>query len=298
MKEKSIIGGIIVFIGMLLSVGARAQDGELRDILLQQTDTGKLDFRKPFYLEVEESEIGNLLDRQPSFGMYRDNYFITGIPTNKRIDSHSTDVKFQISIHQRLFKSLLPFNTCLLLTYTQKSFWNLYESSAPFAGNNYNPGLVLAKPLVFNNKLEGMVSLALEHESNGLDTTQSRSWEYFVLAGSYFFNLNFSIQTKLWAGWTGKNNGDLLQYRGYGLIAFNYRTFNDRFWLSAVVNPRKRLGDFNTQLELNFKTNPKYNQYFFLQWYQGYGENLMEYERYTSMVRVGFCIKPFMRNIY
>ncbi|MDR1938068.1 MAG: phospholipase A, partial [Tannerellaceae bacterium] len=159
--------------------------------------------------------------------------------------------------------------------------------------------LLLGKPFVYNNnELQGMVSLAYEHESNGQDTVQSRSWDYFVLTGSYFFNLNFSVQVKLWTGWLGKETGDMFQYRGYGLIALNYKMLNDRLWISAVINPRKRFGNFNTQLEINYKVNPKSNQYLFLQWYNGYGESLLEYNQYTSMVRVGICIKPFMRNIY
>jgi alkylhydroperoxidase/carboxymuconolactone decarboxylase family protein YurZ len=35
-----------------------------------------------------------------------------------------------------------------MLTYTQKSFWDIYQDSYPFADNNYNPGLALAKPIV------------------------------------------------------------------------------------------------------------------------------------------------------
>jgi hypothetical protein len=69
---------------MLLSGSAKAQDVALKEILLQQTDTGKLDLKKPFYLEVEESKLVNLFDRQPNFGVYHDNLFITGIPINKK----------------------------------------------------------------------------------------------------------------------------------------------------------------------------------------------------------------------
>ncbi|MDR0612698.1 MAG: hypothetical protein LBG45_04335 [Dysgonamonadaceae bacterium] len=59
----------------------------------------------------------NLLDRQPSFGMYRDNYVITGIPTNEKITKHTADIKFRISIRQRLTKTVLPVNTFLMLTF-------------------------------------------------------------------------------------------------------------------------------------------------------------------------------------
>ena len=64
------------------------------------------------------------------------------------------------------------------------------------------------------------------------------------------------------------------------------------------INPRKKFGDFNMQLELNFKLNSKSNQYLLVQWYQGYGDSLLDYNKYSSMIRVGICIKPPLRNLY
>jgi phospholipase A1 len=259
---------------------------------LQATDSNRLDF----VWGVEESELLSLLDRFPNFGLYHDVYFITGIPLDRRISGRTADAKFQISVRQRLFKSLLPFNTMLLLTYTQKSFWRIYERSLPFADTNYAPGLLLGKSLVAGSRLRGVVCLSLEHESNGQDSIQSRSWDYLMLTGAYFIDRHISLQGKLWAGWLGKGNRDLFRYRGYGLMACHYRTADDRCWISLAVNPRGRLGNFNTRLEINLKISP--NRYIFLQWYDGYGEGLLLYNQYTSMVRVGICFKPFMSNIY
>ena len=276
-----------------------AQDKEVEELWKNQIDTGRVVFTKSMYLEINEQQVLDLLDRQPSFGMYKDNYFTTGIPTNKKIDQYSADAKFQISIRQRLTKTVLPFNSLLMLTYTQKSFWDIYQDSYPFADNNYNPGLALIKPIVVDNKLGGLAILAFEHESNGLaDSLKSRSWNYFVFTSTYFYNMYFTFQAKVWAGWVSDDNPDLLDYRGYGLLAANYRSKNDRFGISAIINPRKKLTRANTKLELNYKLAPKFNQYLFLQWYNGYAEGLLEYNRYSSMVRLGICIKPPMRNFY
>jgi phospholipase A1 len=276
-----------------------AQSKEIEEMWRNLIDSTKIDFRNPVYLSISEEEILQLLDHQLSFGMHRDNYFIAGIPTNKNVSKATADAKFQISVRQRLTKTILPFNSFLMLTYTQKSFWDIFMESAPFADNNYNPGLTLAKPIVTGNKLRGMASFAFEHESNGKDSIDSRDCNYFVLSGIYFFNASLSVQGKLWAGFLGNENKDLWsKYRGYGLVALNYRSLNDKFWMSAVINPYRKLGDFNTQLELNFKLNHRANQYLFVQWYQGYGESLTEYRQYTSMVRVGICIKPPLRNLY
>jgi len=276
-----------------------AQGKEVEELWKNQLDTGKIAYAKSMYLEVDEKEVLNLINRQPSFAMYKDNYFITGIPTNQKISKYTADAKFQLSIRQRLTKSVLPFNSLLMLTYTQKSFWNIYQKSSPFADNNYNPGLALAKPVILHNKLEGIGILAFEHESNGIgDSLESRSWNYFVLTGTYFYNLYFTFQAKIWAGWADSENADLFNYRGYGLIAINYRSLSDRIWITAIINPRKSFEGINTQLELSLKLTPKANQYLFLQWYNGYGESLLEYNQFSSMVRIGICVKPPLRNMF
>jgi phospholipase A1 len=276
-----------------------AQGKELEELWKNQMDTGKIAFTRSMYLNVDEKQVLKLIDRQPSFAMYKDNYFITGIQTNKEIDKYSADAKFQLSIRQRLLKNALPFNSLLMLTYTQKSFWDIYQKSSPFADNNYNPGLVISKPVIYNNKLMGIGIVAFEHESNGRsDSLQSRSWNYFVLTGTYFYNVYFTVQAKIWAGWTGSDNKDLLDYRGLGLIAITYRSISDRIWITSIISPWKRFNGFNTQFEVNLKTNPKSNQYLFVQWFNGYAENLLEYAKYTSTVRIGICIKPPLRNLY
>ena len=276
-----------------------AQNLELEEIKSQKTDSSKIDWMKPSYLTINQNEILEIFRKQPSFGIFRDNYFITGVPIDKEVNKSTADVKFQISIRQLLLKNLLPRNTVLALTYTQKSFWNIYEQSSPFADNNYNPGLSLAKPVTHNGALIGFSSIAFEHESNGKDSLDNRSCNFFVLTGVYFFNDLFSTQVKIWGGLLADENKDLYsKYRGYGLMAMNYRSRNDKIWCSAVINPRDRFKSFNTQMEINYKPNNKSNQYIFLQWYNGYGESLLNYNQYTSMIRVGICMKPSSRNFF
>ncbi|WP_339716285.1 phospholipase A [Cyclobacterium amurskyense] len=291
-------GFILLFFLFSFSLTTNAQIRELQSMWEEQIDTSSYDFRRINYLKISEEEFLELYDAQPSFGMFRDNYFITGVPTNKEINKQTADAKYQISISQRLTKSRLPFRTSLLLTYTQKSFWDIYENSSPFADNNYNPGITLIRPVLSNKELRGGVALSFEHESNGLDSIYSRSWNFITLSGVYFYNPSISLQGKIWAGVLGDENKDLFRYRGYGLLALNYRSYNDNFWASLVLNPTKKFNAVNTIVELNYKPVPSANQYLFLQWYNGYGENLYDYNQYTSMLRFGLCIKPAMRNFY
>jgi len=276
-----------------------AQKLDLKEIESKKTDSSKVDWRKPNYLPVNQSEMLENFKKESSFGIFHDNYIVTGVPINKKINKSTADVKYQVSIRQLLFKNLLPRNQILALTYTQKSFWNIYEESSPFADNNYNPGISLSRPITHNGKLIGFSSIAFEHESNGKDSLDNRSCNFFVLSGVYYFNNLFSTQIKAWGGWLADENKDLYsKYRGYGLIAMNYRSQGDKIWCSLVINPRDRFKSFNTQVEINYKPSSNTNQYIFLQWYNGYGESLLEYNQYTSMIRVGICLKPSLRNFY
>lgn len=273
---KFIVGILFVFAA---NTSVLAQTDDVIQMWSAQIDTTNINPFKPQYLQIEPDDMMEQFNMQPNFGMYKDNYIITGIPTNKSINSQTADAKFQISIRQRLFNTIMPFNTQLMLTYIQKSFWDIYEESLPFADNNYNPGLLLTKPIIHKNSFKGIIALSAEHESNGQDSLENRSWNYITLSGIYFFNIYFYAQAKIWYGWAGEDNPDLFDYRGYGLTALSYRSKNDYIAASLIINPIKNFSA-NTQLELSFKFNKKANQFLFLQWFQGYSENLLNYNKW------------------
>ena len=56
--------------------------------------------------------------------------------------------------------------------------------------------------------------------------------------------------------------------------------------------------NFNTIVDLSFRIFKKDNQYLFLQYYNGYGEGLLEYNKFHSQLRVGLLIKPRMFSDY
>ena len=239
------------------------------------------------------------LDKMPYFTLFKDNYFIGGIPIGYKPTSTNSDVKFQLSISQRLTKSKLPFDTYLFIQYTQTAFWNVFQKSLPMRDLNFNPGIGLGHLIIRNNKYIGKAFLMLEHESNGKDSISSRSWNKVTFATALNFSKNWETQFKTWIPIVdGKYNKDLLKYAGIFQIAANYRTDNRRFNCGVILTKRKTWTSFNTQIELSYKFNNNENQYFFLQYYNGYAENLLEYNKYKSMLRIGFVIKPTDFSFY
>ena len=240
-----------------------------------------------------------VLDKMPYFTLFRDNYFSGGIPLGTKPTGHNSDVKFQLSISQRLTKSKLPFDSYLFIQYTQKAFWDVFRESLPMRDLNFNPGIGLGHLIIRHNKYIGKAYLMLEHESNGRDSIDSRSWNKITLSCALVLNDNWETQFKTWIPIIdGENNKDILKYNGIFQFAVNYRTCNKRLQIGALITQRKAWFGFNTQLELSYKFNKRENQFCFIQYYNGYGENLLEYNQYKNMLRVGFVIKPQDFSLY
>lgn len=239
-------------------------------------------------------------DLGPSFGLYKDNYFVFGCPIGYAATRHNSDVKFQISISQRLTRATLPWNTYLYLFYTQKCFWNVLEKSMPMTDLNFNPGIGLTKPFFVRNRYIGKMSLILEHESNGRDGLQSRSWNKVSLAASVVIDPTLSVNGKVWIPIVdGQNNRDILDYCGIYQIGTSFSTLDRRFGASVVLVKRRGWNfNYNTIVELNYALFKGETTYLFLQYYNGYGEGLLAYKQFHSMLRAGIVFKPKLFSEY
>lgn len=244
---------------------------------------------------INADSVRRAFDKGPYFGLYKDNYFIFGPAVGRKITRENTNVKFQVSISQKLTKSTLPWNTYLYLYYTQKVFWNVLENSMPMTDLNFNPGIGLAKPLFSKGRYIGKLTLQLEHESNGRDSIWSRSWNKVSLGTNIIIDNNLMVHGKVWIPIVdGVNNKDILKYCGIYQVGTSVLS-NNRRWSGSVVLVKRKtwnMFDYNTVLELAFRISSRQNQYIFMQYYNGYGEGLLEYNKFHSQLRVGIVIKP------
>lgn len=238
--------------------------------------------------------IAKEIEYGPYFGLYKDNYFTVGTTIGHKPTSTNSDVKFQISIAQRLTKNTLPWNTYLFLMFTEKTMWNVFQNSMPMRDLNFNPGLGLSRPFFCKGRYVGKMTLLVEHESNGRDSIWSRSWNRISLCGSVLVSDNLMVHAKYWIPIVdGQNNKDLLRYAGIFQTGFEVY-LRDRRWIFGATLV-KRQGwnlNFNTQIDVSWLVSRKANQYLYLQYYNGYGECLLDYNRFHSRLRVGIVIKP------
>lgn len=240
-----------------------------------------------------EDSVKQNFSNQPYFGIYKDNYFIFGPSVGPKANRTNTNVKFQISIAQRLTKGTLPWGTYLYLFYSQKCFWNILENSMPMTDLNFNPGIGITKPLFVKNRYIGKMTFLVEHESNGRDSIQSRSWNRVALAANVFVTKNLMVHAKVWVPIVdGENNRDIVDYCGWNQFGIQVVSDNKRFSGGISIVPRHRIGSCNVVVDFAVRLFKRENQYLFFQFYNGYGEGLLDYNKFHSQLRVGLLIRP------
>lgn len=250
-------------------------------------------------INLAKDTVRVMLREAPSFSIYKDNYFISGIPLDRKIDKHTADAKFQLSFKQRLKNEPLFWGTYVYLTYTQKSFWGIYRESSPFKETNYNPGLSFMKPLFTEDWLTGALVYEIEHESNGRDGDESRSWNFISAGYTHFFSKDFNAGLKLWLPFSYRDNKDLMDYIGYGEAHLSWNTANQRLFFETRIRKSLRFWSKGSiESEFSWRPSVKKNFYLTLQWWQGYSESLISYQESESMLRVGISLKPEVLRIY
>ncbi|MBR1804169.1 MAG: phospholipase A [Muribaculaceae bacterium] len=263
-------------------------------------------FLIPIIADAQITNIGNVkekidvdsiihdFDTRPFFGIYKDNYFVLGTALNQKPTEFNSDVKFQISFRQRLTKSILPFHSHLFLSYSQKAMWNIFEESLPFHDLNFNPGIGVQKLIFSKGKLIGNATIMIEHESNGRDGEASRSWNKVSFSGAIIIDPRLMVHAKTWIPIIdGQNNKDILKYSGIYQTGLQFISSNKRWVADVTLVKRKGWNlNFNTIVNVGFRLRKKDNQFLMLHFYDGYGENMLDYNKYHCRLRLGLLIRP------
>jgi len=212
-------------------------------------------------------------------------------------DPENGEVVFQISFKYPLWvqEKNTPDRFSAFIGFTQKSFWQLYNkrNSSPFRETNYQPELLLNYlPL---RKFWGveipLMTLGINHQSNGQSEPKSRSWNRIYLE-TIFAKGNFALSIRPWyrlpESRAEDDNRHILDYYGRGDLTFAYS--NNLYQASMLLRNNLYGGDENrgaVQLDLGFPIAflPKFQ--FYVQVFHGYGESLIDYNYSSTRVGVG-----------
>lgn len=211
------------------------------------------------------------------------------------------EIKGQISVKMQLLREIFADNGFLYIAYTQKAHWQAYNTadSAPFRDTNHEPELFLT--FLTNYNVLGMknrlLSFGINHQSNGRSGTLSRSWnrlfaEFVLERGDFYLSVKpwWRIPEREKTGpddTRGDDNPDLNDYMGYGEITGLYELGEHRLGFMA----RNNLKSDNRgalRLDWSFPIHKKMRGY--AQYFNGYGETLIDYNHNSNRFGLGFMI--------
>jgi phospholipase A1 len=216
-------------------------------------------------------------------------------------DRKSMETKFQISFKKQLGQNIFGLNEKFYLGYTQVSWWQTSASSAPFRETNYLPEIFVQFPYPSEKTALKAYTIGLIHESNGRNSENSRSWNRIYLEGIFQYK-GFFITPRAWYripentktsinDTNGDDNPDIEDYLGYGDLKIVYPYKENLF--SILIRNNLRFNDSNKgtyEFNWTFPIPWISDMYGYLQYFNGYGESLIDYDRKVEKVGLGFAI--------
>lgn len=220
-----------------------------------------------------------------AFSPYKPTFFVVG----------KHEGKGQFSLKARPAEAI-P----LYVAYTQLMMWDIYKSSAPMRDINFNPELFYRLTLGEEKELRWIDFGFFEHESNGQNGSSSRSWNrsYARFSDAYSFTglttkLQWSI--KVWAPYSCEGIG-CARYRGLFEANISLENIFDSGFGENDLNLRfypggpSYLNLAKGGQELTFRLRPSKLSYvplFVIQFFHGYGENMLDQNREELALRGG-----------
>ena len=210
-----------------------------------------------------------------------------------------TEFKFQVSMKFPVAKGVLGDDSKLWFAYTQESYWQAYNSkiSAPFRDTSYEPEAFITKETDFTflgTKLTH-INFGVNHQSNGRGEPLSRSWNR-VFADFVFEHDNTVVSFKPWyripESKADDDNPDIEKYLGHGELTLVH-VVNDVTYDLQLGNNL----DFSTnrgavRLGVSFPMWGKVRGY--AQYFEGYGQSLLDYDNYTRSFGIGFMLTNWL----
>ena len=246
-------------------------------------------------------ETFTLTARKPNYIMYsalstpnQAPYEFTG--QADRLDD--TEIKFQLSFQSKLADNVFGRNADLWFGYTQVAYWQLFNGdiSSPFRETNYEPEVYAA--FLTNYPLLGMtgrsINLGIVHQSNGRAEPLSRSWNR-VFAEFYFDRGDFALSLKPWVRLSESDadddNPDITDFLGHYEIRAFYHWRGHLFsaMLRNVFDSEHR---YNSELQWSFPIQRRLRG--LVQWYNGYGENMIDYNHNNHRVGIGVLMTDWL----
>jgi len=214
-------------------------------------------------------------------------------------DLQHQEVKYQISLRVPLWNKMFGDNGDLWFAYSQLSFWQAYniKRSAPFRETDYEPELGLTFHTDFSllGLRHRLFSLGFAHQSNGRDDLLSRSWNR-LWASFELERGNFVLALKPWYRLPEESatdyNPDIEDYAGRVQLRLTYKYREQVF--STTLRNNLRSSDNRSGYELGWSFPYSKRIKGLVQFYNGYGESLIDYNVRTRRFGIGLLVEDWL----
>lgn len=207
------------------------------------------------------------------------------------------EAKFQLSVRLLAWPDLFKGKADLYAAYTQQSLWQIYSYSSPFRETNFEPELFLSfytnfDVLGLSNRL---FIFGINHQSNGMGPDLSRSWNRIYtefIAGRGNFITGLKIWYRIPEDAEEDDNPDIEKYLGHGQIFGAYKYRKNVF--SFLVRNNLKSDENRGSLELGWSYPIIRSFRFYMQYFNGYGESLVDYNIKTNRIGIGMMINDWI----
>lgn len=217
------------------------------------------------------------------------------------IEFDDTEAKFQISIKIPLAVGLFEDKMDIFAAYTNRSFWQVYNNdlSSPFRETNHEPEawFQFRNDWQFFGIKNSVNSFGFVHQSNGRGGVLSRSWNR--LYANFLFNYkNLVFGIKPWyriqENSDDDDNPDITEFMGHFEVTGAYKWKDHTFSLMLRNNLESGFEKGSVQGTWSF---PIWNYPYlkgYVQWFNGYGESLIDYNQHSNSICIGFALSDFL----
>ncbi|WP_169579638.1 phospholipase A [Saccharospirillum impatiens] len=222
------------------------------------------------------------------------------------VDLQAVEIEFQLSLKVVILESLYRDFGTFSFAYTTRSFWQAYnfDLSSPFRETNHEPEFILA--LGSRLELAGVRNIgnaiSLNHQSNGLSGENSRSWNR-VIFQTVWERKRWALAFRPWlripapkerypGDPLGDDNPDILDYMGHFDVNVVYGGNTHQFALMLRNNLQADPNRGAAELSWSFPVNDRVRGR--LQYFHGYGENLIDYDRFNQTLGLGFELNGWL----
>jgi len=259
--------------------------------------------------EQRIKETQNIIGVKPYRQMYllpysynNQNHFEAIYGQNRGSQLQQNEVKFQISFQGKV-TDFAGSAYRLGVAYTQQSYWQAYNKplSAPFRENNFEPEVFISWG--GEGITRDLYRLGFDHQSNGRTSAFSRSWNRVY--GEMKQRADDDAWVAVLRGWvrvpekTGNDdNPDITRFYGHwqfdGRYSLGDKDDKGRYVhnLHLMLRNNLRINANRGALQLDWSLHPEFfdDVSIYTQFFYGYGENLIEYDRLNARFGIGILL--------